>query len=522
MQHGPASHIFRFAGVTLDGERGCLRGRDGAEVPIAPKPLDLLMVLARNAGRMVSKEALLDAVWPGVNVTESSLFQAVREARRAIGDERAELLRSVPRRGYRLDAIVEAGPFPDGPPTPMGAEAPARPADMPSLAVLPFEAGDARLADCAEGMVEEITAALSRIGWLFVVARSSAFAAAERTGDLAEIGHRLGVRYLLLGSLRRAGGTLRIGCRLIEAETRRHVWADHVEGDATEVFALQDRVAEAVTGAVMPSLETAEVARARLRRTEDLDAWHLVARALPLIRGMTRSGIEEAIALLRQAVARDPTYGMALGLAAWCGTLGVVQLWDRSPDHAAEGIALAERAIDAGTDDAEALAMGGYTLGFLRRDPAYALPAIDRGLLLNPNAARVHYFSGWVRSFNGDHATAVTHFARAQRLSPLDQRSYCIAAGRAFSLLFSGRVEEAALSARHSLGLQPHFAPAHRALIAALGLLGRREEAAAAIATALSMSPELRVSAVLDGTRFTRVEDRALFREGLLLAGLPA
>lgn len=522
MQHGPASRIFRFAGVTLDGERGCLRGPDGAEVPLAPKPLDLLTLLARNAGRTLSKEVLLDQVWPGVHVTEASLFQAVREARRAIGDERAGLLRSVPRRGYLLDTSVEMVPQTEAQQSRAGATALAPPPDMPSLAVLPFDCSDPSEAGFAEGMVEEITTALSRMHWLFVVARNSAFAAAERSADPRDIGRVLGVRYLMRGSLRRAAGTLRIACHLVEADTLRQIWSERFEGEPSDVFSLQDRVAEAVMGAMMPSLETAEVRRAWAKRTEDLGAWDLVARALPLIRGMTREGTVQAIELLREAIARDAQYGLALGLAAWCGTLEMVQLWARSPGHTAEGLALAERAINAGSDDPDALAMGGYTLGFLHRDPGYGLPAIERALLLNQNVARVHHFAGWMRGFAGEHAQALAHFERAERLSPLDQRSYCIAAGRAFAQLYSGNAEAGAAAARHSLGLNPNFTPAHRALIAALGLVGRREEAEHAIGNALAVTPGLTVSAALAATRFMRAEDRALFREGLLRAGLPS
>lgn len=251
--------VLHFAGVTLDGVRGCLRGPDAAEVLLAPKPFNLLMVLARNAGRTMSKDALLDAVWPGVHVSEDSLFQAVREARRAIGDEAGAVLRSVPRRGYLLDAVVSEGAAQRLQVTPETQLPLAPPTDRPSLVVLPFQnmSGDPEQAYFADGMVEEITSALSRIGWLFVIARNTAFTFGSHAADLREVGHTLGVRYVLQGSVRKAGGQVRIGCQLVEAANGHHIWTERFEGDLADVFALQDRVAEAVAGAIEPSLRVA-------------------------------------------------------------------------------------------------------------------------------------------------------------------------------------------------------------------------------------------------------------------------
>lgn len=514
--------VLRFAEFALDSARGCLRGRDGREIPLAPKPFDTLAVLARNAGRAMTKDALLDAVWPGVHVTEDSLFQAVREARRAIGDEAGLLLRSVPRRGYLLDAVVttEARPVAVGT---HGSPVLTPPPDKPSLVVLPFQnmSSDPEQEYFADGVVDDITTALSRLRWLFVIARNSAFTYKGRAVDIRQVGRELGVRYVLEGSVRRAGGQIRIGCQLIEAETGHNVWADRFDGNLADVFALQDMLMEAVAGAVLPRLETAELERSRRKHPESLDAWDLVLRALPLIHGMTLAGHEQALDLLARAIARDPDYATALGLAAWCHTLRLAQLWSAAPDDPGDGLDLARRAIAAGADDPEALTMGGYALGFLSRAPHTGIPAIDRGLVLNPNSARGFTFSGWMRAFAGDHATAIEHFARALRLSPMDPMAYRTRGGAAFSHLFSGRPAEAAEVAQQSLRQQANFAPAHRALIAALGHLGRCDDADIAIRQACSVSPGLTTTTALAVARFVRSEDRMMFREGLLLAGLP-
>lgn len=518
--------VLHFAGVILDGVRGCLRGPDGAEVPLAPKPFNLLMVLACNAGRTMSKDALLDAIWPSVHVSEDSLFQAVREARRAIGDEAGRVLRSVPRRGYLLDAVASTEALPSvtmAPSVTAAASMLASPADKPSLVVLPFHnmSADPEQEYFADGVVEDITTALSRLRWLFVIARNSAFTYKGRAVDVRQVGRDLGVRYVLEGSVRRAGGQVRIGCQLIEAESGHNVWADRFEGEFADVFALQDRVMEAVAGAVLPRLETAELERSRRKHPESLDAWDLVLRALPLIHGMTLAGHEQALDLLARAIVLDPNYATALGLAAWCHTLRLAQLWSPKPDDSGEGRDLARRAIAVGADDPEALTMGGYALGFLNRDPHAGLPAIDRGLTLNPNSARGYTFSGWLRSFAGDHARAIEHFARAVQLSPMDPMAYRTRGGAAFSHLFSGMPDEAAAMARQALMQQANFAPAHRALIAALGHLGRFDEAVVAIHHACSVSPGLTTTSALAVARFVRPEDRTVFRDGLLLAGLP-
>ena len=395
--------------------------------------------------------------------------------------------------------------------------------EKPSIAVLPFEnmSGNPEQEYFVDGLVEDITTSLCCIPSLFVIARNSAFTYKGRAVDVSQIGRELGIRYVLEGSVRQAGGRLRITVQLISAETRRHLWAKRFDGAATDVFDLQDRVAEEVVGAIAPRFEAAEVDRARRKRPGSLDAWDLVLRALPLIYSMTREGQEEALGLLARATALDPDYALPLGLAAWCRALRVPQRGGDPAEEAREGLALARRALVAGPDDAEALVMAGYALGFLGRDPAAGLAPIDRAHALNPNSARGFTFSGWLRSYRGEHEVATDHFTRALRLSPLDLQAFRTRAGLAFAHLFAGRLEAAVEAARLALEEQPNFSPAHRALAVALAHLGRTEEARKVIRRALAVVPGLTTAYAVAETRFLRAEDRALLEEGLRRAGLP-
>jgi TolB-like protein len=298
-----------FAGFTLDQARACLRSADGTEIALRPTAFDLLLFLARNAGRTVGKEALLEAVWPGVHVGEDSLFQAVHEARRAIGDEPGKVLRSVPKRGYMLDIAVrqENAVHEAASPTLLP------PADRPSLVVLPFAnvGGDPEQAYFADGVTDEITLALSRFRSFLVIASGSAFTFKDRQPDVREVGRVLGVRYVLEGSVRRAGERLRISGQLVEASTGAHLWADRFEGAADDLFALQDRVTEAVAAALEPRIQQAEIERALRKPTPNLSAYDLYLRALPHVYPWTAADAAIAGPLLEEAVARDPKFARA-------------------------------------------------------------------------------------------------------------------------------------------------------------------------------------------------------------------
>jgi adenylate cyclase len=515
--------VLYFAGIELDGVRGCLRASDGAEVPLAPKPFNVLMVLARNAGRTISKEALLDAVWPGVHVTEHSLFQAVREARRALGEEAGRMLRSVPRRGYMLDTEVSAARWPalDSLSTVQSSLAP--PADRPSLVVLPFQnmSGDPDQAYFADGMVEEITSALSRIRWLFVIARNTAFTYGRRPVDVREVGRALGVRYVLEGSVRKAGQQVRIGCQLVEATTGHHVWTERFDGDIAEVFALQDRVAEAVAGAIEPSLRVAEIERARRKPTESLDAYDLYLRALPHHYAKTRADNDACLALLYQAIALDPRFSMAKAFAAFSLLQQEIQGWS-APNERQEGIRLAREALSDSQDDPATLRCAGHAITWFAQDRAAGRAALDRALVLNPNSAQVLGSAAWILNYIGEAERAADMFYRAIRLSPLDPEMAFFLSGLGMALLMLCRYDEALVVGSQSIPLQPGRATGYRVVVGALHALGRRDEARGAAKRYQAANPAgARVFADRVGWLFADDRFCAALIQALRDAGLP-
>src|SRR5437762_2855195 len=262
--------------------------------------------------------------------------------------------------------------------------------DRPSIAVLPFEnmSGDPDQEYFADGMVEEIITALSRIRWLFVIARNSTFTYKGQAVDVKQVGRELGVRYVLEGSVRKGGNRVRITAQLIDAETGTHLWADRFDGSLEDVFDLQDKIAVSVAGVIEPAVQAAEIRRSSKRPTNDLTAYDLYLRALPHWGSYEKGRVLQALGLLAQAIERDPHYGPALALAAHCNHLLMVNDWSDDPEkNRREGSDLARRALRADADDPEVLASVGFTLGVFGEDTSVSTALIDRGLTLNPSFA---------------------------------------------------------------------------------------------------------------------------------------
>ncbi len=312
--------LLAFGDFRLDIERRELR-RGSDIVNLEPKAFDLLTYLVRHRDRVVTKDDLLQAVWGGRIVSELALTTRINAVRRAIGDDGAaqRLVRTFARKGVRF--IGDVAELPD-PANPDAGDAlrPAPPLpEKPSLVVLPFQnmSGDPEQEYFADGMVEEIITALSRIRWLFVIARNSSFTYKGQAIDVKRVGRELGVRYVLEGSVRKSGNRVRITAQLIEAETGAHLWADRFDGALDDVFELQDQVASSVAGVIEPALQAAETARSAARPTDDLTAYDLYLRAYAMS-WSSAAQIPEALGLLEQAIARDPNYGPALAWAAFC------------------------------------------------------------------------------------------------------------------------------------------------------------------------------------------------------------
>ncbi len=397
--------------------------------------------------------------------------------------------------------------------------------DKPSIAVLPFinMSGDPEQDYFADGVVEDITTALSRTGWLFVIARNSAFTFKGRAVDMRQVGRELGVRYVLEGSVRRAVGRVRITCQLIEAATGGHVWADRFEGDLADIFELQDRITESVVGAIEPSLQRAEIARAAAKPTERLDAYDLYLRALHQFYLLTEPGMQEARRLLREAVAMDTSFGLAKALAGYCVAYAVPQDWIAwgSPEFI-EAIALARAALVNSPDDPSVLRLAGCAVARLTHDLDAGRAALDRAIALNANSAQILGVSGRVRLWLGDFDVARDHFTRAMRLSPLDPEMYLFQTGLAQTLLRGEPAEpERALDlVQKALVARPNWRIGLFVRVQCLVTLGRLDEAKETMRQVLAVWPGATLSAFRQ-----RLPHRAQFADttvGLLRqAGMP-
>ncbi len=303
--------------------------RDNTPVRLGGRALDVLCVLASAGGAVVTKDELMARVWAGVVVEENNLQVHISALRKALAEDRngESWIVTVPGRGYRF--LRSQGPPAADDPAP-GQSLPGP--DRPSLAVLPFLnlSGDPEQEYFADGMVEEIITALSRIRWLFVTARNSTFTYKGQAVDVKRVGRELGVRYVLEGSVRKGGERIRIAAQLIDASTGAHLWADHFDGPLEDVFELQDKVASSVAGVIEPALQAAETARSTGRPTTDLTAYDLYLRAHAMVWSSARQ-IPQALGLLEQAIARDPHYGPALAWAGYCCFRLLLDGWSDDP-----------------------------------------------------------------------------------------------------------------------------------------------------------------------------------------------
>ena len=397
--------------------------------------------------------------------------------------------------------------------------------DKPSIAVLPFQniSGDPEQEYFADGVVEEIITALSRFRHLFVIARNSTFTYKGRAVDVKQIGRELGVRYVLEGGVRKAGNRVRITGQLIDAATGAHLWADRFDGGLEDIFDLQDQVTASVVGAIVPTLDEAEIERAKRKPTESLDAYDYYLRGLAITNQMTREANNEAVRLFSKAVELDPGFALAYAGAAQCFAYRKVNGWigDRGQE-VAEAARLARRAVEVGKDDAVALSYAGFVLAYVVGDLDDGAAFVDRALALNANLANGWGVSGWMKICFGEPDSAIEHVALAMRLSPLDPRLFAWQLYTALAHFFAGRYEEAASWAARSLRTEPNFLSSMRILAAGHALAGRLDEAQKAIRRLRELDPALRISNLEDVMPpLQRAEDRLRYVEGLRKAGLP-
>jgi TolB-like protein/Flp pilus assembly protein TadD len=503
---------------------------DGNAAALGARAFDLLMCLVEHRDRIVSKDELQQHVWPGLVVEESNLTVHVATLRKLLGPQ---AITTIAGRGYRFTAMMAAEPNPAAarkpPPTPFGSGAEARtptlspPIDKPSLAVLPFAnlSGDNAQDYFIDGVVDDITTALSRVRAFFVIARSSSFTYKGRVVDVPQVGRELGVRYVVEGSFRQAGARLRIGVQLVEAATGRLVWSQRFEGLREDIFELQDQITAQVVAAIEPKLMLAELELTRSKPTEKLQAYELCLRALSqLHHPSSRQEAEHTFELLAQAMAMDSGYLYAKALYCWAHTTasGARQITHK---EAQRGLPIALEVLADHRDDPTALAYAGHSVAYLGRRHEQGLRALDRALALNPNSVPALCSSGWVRAYVGDADVAIDHFRQALRLNPMAPQHSHLLTGLGYAYLISGRLDEALSSLKQALLETPEWATMLLATVHCLARLDRWEEARTACAQLLRLVPYMRISNYRAMTPFvdpTFVETHTAMLEA---AGIP-
>lgn len=473
MEHETArSDVYRFAGFTLDPDAGVLRDGSSERV-LRPKTFELLTYFVRNAGRTVSKNELLDAVWSGVIVTEDSLTQAVHDLRRVLGDAGQNLIRTVPRRGYRFakDALetnvvqISEQPYSTRPQT-------------PSIAVMPFVnlGSDPEHEFFADGLTEDLITALSRIRDLLVISRSSSFVYKGRAFRLAEVASELKVRYLLEGSVRVSGNRVRVTAQLTEGVSGSNAWAERYDGDLTDIFELQDEITRNIALSMQIQLTYGEFARLWEGQTKDLRAWEKMALGRDLFLRFDAASNRSAQAAFKEALAVDPNYTGAmiqLGLTHW---------WDaRFNENVDRAQALqqaqeqAERALAINPDLGGAYMLAGG-VKFLRLQHAEAVALCEKAVDLAPNDSWAHAFLGLVYIYAGKAHQGAGALQTAMRLSPHYPAWYRYQYSKAH--LWTGRLDLAEEGAKEDLLLEPDDPYGYALLATVYGFQGRGLDAA--------------------------------------------
>ncbi|MDQ0142374.1 winged helix-turn-helix domain-containing tetratricopeptide repeat protein [Cupriavidus necator] len=514
--------ILEFGPFRLDADAGILF--HGAEpTPLGQRAVALLVLLTERAGAPISKETLIKGTWPGLAVEDSNLTVQIAAVRRVFDEMAAgaDWIETLPRRGYRY-----VGPAVTVNHRDRAAEALASPAlalpDKPSVAVLPFSnlCGDTDQDYLIDGIVDDIITGLSRINWLFVIARNSTFAYKGRMVDVKQVGRELGVRYVLEGSVRKAPGRVRLTAQLVDAASGAHVWAERYDHRTDDIFALQDDIAQSVVGAIAPNLRRAEIRRVNRKRPESLDAYDLVLRAQPDVDSGMPQQVTRALALLERAIALEPAYALAHGNAAMCHHCLFLRAGLHEADRAAS-IRHARLAILHGQDDALALTWAGFSIGMDGHDRSAAFTALEAALAISPSSALTYILGSVMLGWGGEAERAIAWSERGLRLSPFDTWSWAAFDAQALGHFHQGRYEEAAQAAYRSVQANPAHSITYVQLAAALARLGRLEEAREAAASVLALHPTFRYNRQFLGVNCAPALAASL-GEALGIAGLPA
>ena len=519
---------FFFNDHALDTDRRELyRGPEA--VAVEPQVFDLLVFLVQNRDHVVSKDDLINGVWGGRIVSESTLTSRINAARRAVGDsgEDQKLIRTIPRKGLRFVGAVrtqtQGNEQAVGPPHEI--QEPPRPAlplpDRPAIAVLPFAnlSGDPEQEYFSDGITEDIITALSKLRWFFVIARNSSFIYKGKPVHMKRVAEELGVGYVVEGSVRKVGDRVRITVQLSDAATGNNIWAERYDRALADVFAVQDEITEAIVAAIEPQLYAAETFRSRRKPPNSMDAWDLVMRALSHFWRVTRQDYLVAQALLEKATAIDPNYGQALGVLATSQTFSAHMGWS---DMAAV-VPLAERAalaaIRADSEDPWAHNALGSAYLFGRRFED-SLAELEVALRLNPNFSLAQGYYGLVLSYAGRWEEGSVAARRALRLSPRDPFSAVFCGIAAYAQFVGRNYDEAIRLAREGIRQRSDFVGAHRVLTAAAGMAGKDDVAAAALRELRRAQPNISLAWIANQMPIMQEAERKHYLEGFRRAGM--
>jgi TolB-like protein len=517
---GPGSQPVSIGEYRFDGGAGQLwRGAD--EIKLTPRASRLLAALAERPMQVVTKKQLVDRLWNGKAVGDDALTSCVQELRRALGDDprSPRFVETRHRRGYLLRLPVASAAIATG-----SAVLPLP--DKPSIAVLPFRngSGDPEQEYFADGLTEDLITGLSRVSWIFVIARDSSFVFRGEKVDARTIGERLGVRYLVEGSVRRAGQRLRLTVQLIEAATGNHLWADKYDGSLEDVFDFQDRTVVSLVGAMEPKLRSAEILRARRKPPENLDAFDLFLQAQPRLASFSAQGIAEAIELFGRAVALSPDYAQALAHAAICHLVRPILGYSPDPDRDLRDAAeLSRRALESDPTDTMALQVAAFVAAMKDRDYETGWDLVSKSLAINPNDTRTWNRRGWINAWAGEIEPAITAFKTVMRLSPIDPVwGFSPKFGMASALCWGGRSEEALPWVRQVHQERPDHAGIHHLFIAVLWLSGRQAEAREAARRYVERAPGSSLSHTRKLSPLRGTPGHEQYFDALRKAGLPA
>ena len=511
---------FVFGPFVLNPGTGTLL-RQGEPVPIGYRAFRLLTAFLDRPGEVLTKSDLIDEAWEGAAVEEGNLSVQIASLRKLLGQspEGEDWIATIPRVGYRFAGQVDRGATGTGrdtSPSPV-----TEPGGGPSIAVLPFVnlSNDPAQDYFADGMVEDIITGLSRLRWLFVIARNSTYAYKGTAPDVRQVASDLGVRYVLEGSVRRAGDQLRVTSQLIDASTGAQVWAERYDRAATDVFAVQDEITESVVASIEPQLYAAENRRFQSKPPGSLDAWGHVMRAMPRIWTWGEEDSETALEDLRRAIAIEPDYARAHSLLAWTYITGSHMGWVSFADVFSLALESERRSVEFDGEDPWAHLALGYVHMLSRRFKP-AIEELEETIRLNPNFALGHMVLGSAHGFGGAGDDGLQHLALGMRLSPRDPHQSFYLSACAICHFVAGRYQECATLNRRAVLLRPRFTSAWRSLAASAGIAGDIDSAAAALAETRQLQPELSVEWVETHHPIVRPEDRAIYIDGLRKAGL--